>query len=189
MEKIIHLKTVRFCMIVSSLKITWEMLADMSSEFVSSACPHDCPSTCALEVERLDDHTIGKVRGAADAQAADSRIVPATDEDWDTEYLDSIISVKVVDGVEDAIDHIERHGTNHTDSIITGNAEAAETFVKKVDSAIVLVNASTQFADGGEFGMGAEIGISTGKLHARGPVGVDQLTTFKYVVRGTGQTR
>ncbi len=130
-----------------------------------------------------------EVRGDADAQAADSRIVPATDEDWDTEYLDSIISVKVVDGVEDAIDHIECHGTNHTDSIITGNAEAAETFVKMVDSAIVLINASTQFADGGEFGMGAEIGISTGKLHARGPVGVEQLTSMKYVVRGEGQCR
>ena len=130
-----------------------------------------------------------EVRGDADAQAADSRIVPATDEDWDTEYLDSIISVKVVDGVEDAIDHIERHGTNHTDCISTGNAEAAETFVKKVDSAIVLINASTQFADGGEFGMGAEIGISTGKLHARGPVGVEQLTSMKYVVRGEGQCR
>ena len=130
-----------------------------------------------------------EVRGDADAQAADSRIIPATDEDWDTEYLDSIISVKVVDGVEDAIDHIERHGTNHTDCIITGNAEAAETFVKKVDSAIVLVNASTQFADGGEFGMGAEIGISTDKLHARGPVGVEQLTSYKYVVRGSGQVR
>ncbi|MCH8236771.1 MAG: glutamate-5-semialdehyde dehydrogenase, partial [Proteobacteria bacterium] len=130
-----------------------------------------------------------EVRGDADAQAADSRIVPATDEDWDTEYLDSIISVKVVDGIEDAIDHIERHGTNHTDCIITGNAEAAETFVKKVDSAIVLINASTQFADGGEFGMGAEIGISTGKLHARGPVGVEQLTSMKYVVRGEGQCR
>ncbi len=130
-----------------------------------------------------------EVRGDAQSQAADSRITPASEEDWDTEYLDSIIAVKVVDGVEDAIDHIERHGTNHTDSIITGNAEAAETFVKKVDSAIVLINASTHFADGGEFGMGAEIGISTGKLHARGPVGVEQLTSMKYVVRGEGQCR
>ncbi len=130
-----------------------------------------------------------EVRGDDEARAADDRIIPATDEDWVTEYLDSIISVKVVDGVEDAIDHIGRYGSQHTDCIITGNAEAAETFVSKVDSAIVLVNASTQFADGGEFGMGAEIGISTGKLHARGPVGVEQLTSMKYVVRGEGQTR
>ena len=118
-----------------------------------------------------------EVRGDAEAKAADDRIVPATDEDWDTEYLDSIIAVKVVDGVGDAIDHITRHGSDHTDCIITGDEEAAETFVREVDSAIVLVNASTQFADGGEFGMGAEIGISTGKLHARGPVGVEQLTS------------
>ncbi len=97
--------------------------------------------------------------------------------------------MKVVDGVEDAIDHITRHGSDHTDCIITGDEEAAETFIREVDSAIVLVNASTQFADGGEFGMGAEIGISTGKLHARGPVGVEQLTSSKYVVRGEGQTR
>jgi len=130
-----------------------------------------------------------EIRGDADARSADPRIVPATEEDWDTEYLDSIIAVKVVDGVEDAIDFIGRHGSQHTDSIITGNAETAETFVNKVDSAIVLVNASTQFADGGEFGMGAEIGISTGKLHARGPVGVEQLTSMKYVVRGEGQCR
>jgi glutamate-5-semialdehyde dehydrogenase len=113
----------------------------------------------------------------------------ATEEDWKTEYLDAIIAVKTVNGVEDAIDHIERHGSHHTDSIITEDASAAERFLNALDSAIVLWNASTQFADGGEFGMGAEIGIGTGKLHARGPVGVEQLTTFKYVVRGTGQTR
>ena len=130
-----------------------------------------------------------EVRGDTEAKAADDRIVPATDEDWDTEYLDSIIAVKVVDGVGDAIDHITRHGSDHTDCIITGDEEAAERFVREVDSAIVLVNASTQFADGGEFGMGAEIGISTGKLHARGPVGVEQLTSSKYVVRGEGQIR
>jgi len=130
-----------------------------------------------------------EVRGDADAQAADDRVKPATEEDWDTEYLNSIISVKVVDGLDDAIAHIGRHGSDHTDCIITENAAAADEFVQKVDSAIVLVNASTQFADGGEFGMGAEIGISTGKLHARGPVGVEQLTSSKYVVRGTGQTR
>ena len=130
-----------------------------------------------------------EVRGDEAAQVVDSRINPATEADWDTEYLDSIIAVKVVDGIDDAIGHITLHGSDHTDCIITGNAEAAETFINKVDSAIVLVNASTQFADGGEFGMGAEIGISTGKLHARGPVGVEQLTTSKYVVRGEGQTR
>ena len=130
-----------------------------------------------------------EVRGDAEARAVDDRVRPATDEDWDTEYLDSIIAVKVVDGIKDAIRHIGRHGSDHTDCIITENAQAAEEFVNKVDSAIVLINASTQFADGGEFGMGAEIGISTGKLHARGPVGVEQLTSSKYVVRGTGQTR
>ena len=114
---------------------------------------------------------------------------PATEEDWKTEYLDAIIAVKTVNGVEDAISHIETHGSHHTDSIITDDAAAAEKFLGALDSAIVLWNASTQFADGGEFGMGAEIGIGTGKLHARGPVGVEQLTTFKYVVRGNGQIR
>ena len=130
-----------------------------------------------------------EVRGDAEARAVDDRVRPATDEDWDTEYLDSIIAVKVVDGLRDAISHIGRHGSDHTDCIITESETAADTFVREVDSAIVLVNASTQFADGGEFGMGAEIGISTGKLHARGPVGVEQLTSSKYVVRGRGQTR
>ena len=130
-----------------------------------------------------------EVRGDAESQAADQRIIPASDEEWDTEYLDSIISVRGVDGGEEAIEHIDKHGSQHTDCIITANKEAADTFVKKVDSAIVLVNASTQFADGGEFGMGAEIGISTGKLHARGPVGVEQLTSSKYIVRGDGQIR
>jgi glutamate-5-semialdehyde dehydrogenase len=114
---------------------------------------------------------------------------PATEEDWRTEYLDAIISVKSVDGIEDAIRHIETYGSHHTEAIVTDDARAAERFLSALDSAIVLWNASTQFADGGEFGMGAEIGIGTGKLHARGPVGVEQLTTFKYVVRGTGQTR
>ncbi|MDA0998362.1 MAG: glutamate-5-semialdehyde dehydrogenase [Proteobacteria bacterium] len=130
-----------------------------------------------------------EVRGEADSRALDARIVPATDADWDTEYLDSIIAVKQVDGVDDAIAFIRQHGSDHTDAIITDDAAAAERFVNRVDSAIVLINASTQFADGGEFGMGAEIGISTGKLHARGPVGVEQLTSMKYVVRGTGQVR
>jgi glutamate-5-semialdehyde dehydrogenase len=114
---------------------------------------------------------------------------PASEEDWKTEYLDAIIAVRVVDGLEEAIRHIEHYGSHHTDSIVTEDARAAEAFMNSVDSAIVLWNASTQFADGGEFGMGAEIGIGTGKMHARGPVGAEQLTTFKYVVRGNGQTR
>lgn len=114
---------------------------------------------------------------------------PASEEDWRTEYLDAIISVKMVDGVEDAIAHIEKYGSHHTEAIITEDRLAAERFLDGIDSAIVIWNASTQFADGGEFGMGAEIGIGTGKLHARGPVGVEQLCTFKYVVRGNGQTR
>jgi glutamate-5-semialdehyde dehydrogenase len=113
----------------------------------------------------------------------------ASEADWSTEYLDAIISAKIVDGVDDAIRHIERYGSNHTECIITENQTTAEHFLAALDSAILLWNASTQFADGGEFGMGAEIGIGTGKLHARGPVGVEQLTTFKYVVRGTGQVR
>jgi glutamate-5-semialdehyde dehydrogenase len=130
-----------------------------------------------------------EVRGDRDTQAADPRVKPATVEDWATEYLDAIIAVKVVDGVDDAISHVERYGSHHTDAIVTADAAAAEKFLARVDSAIVLHNASTQFADGGEFGFGAEIGIATGRLHARGPVGVEQLTTFKYRVRGTGQTR
>ncbi|MCH7956919.1 MAG: glutamate-5-semialdehyde dehydrogenase [Proteobacteria bacterium] len=130
-----------------------------------------------------------EVRGDAATCALDERVVPATDADWKTEYLDAIISVAVVDGVDAAVAHIARHGSQHTESIITEDAETAEDFLNRVDSAIVMVNASTQYADGGEFGMGAEIGISTGKLHARGPVGVEQLTSFKYMVRGTGQCR
>src|SRR5262249_16412852 len=113
----------------------------------------------------------------------------AGEEDWSREYLDSSIAAKVVDGVDDAVRHIETYGSKHTDSIVTEDVAAAERFLKRLDSAIVLWNASTQFADGAEFGMGAEIGIGTGKLHARGPVGVEQLTTFKYVVRGNGKTR
>ena len=130
-----------------------------------------------------------EVRGDKATLAVDNRVKPATEEDWGTEYLDAIIAVKVVDNVEAAIDHIERHGSHHTDAIITEDQTTAEKFLREVDSAIVLHNASTQFADGGEFGFGAEIGIATGRLHARGPVGVDQLTTFKYRIHGNGQTR
>jgi glutamate-5-semialdehyde dehydrogenase len=130
-----------------------------------------------------------EVRGDAAVQATDSRVKPAREEDWSTEYLDAIIAVKIVDGVEGAIDHITRYGSQHTDAIVTDDHDAAEKFLREVDSAIVLHNASTQFADGGEFGFGAEIGIATGKLHARGPVGVEQLCTFNYRIRGTGQIR
>src|SRR5690606_7013772 len=113
----------------------------------------------------------------------------ATEVDWTTEYLAPILSVRVVDGVDGAVDHIRRYGSGHTEAIVTTDEKAAERFANGVDSAIVLINASTQFADGGEFGFGGEIGISTSKLHARGPVGAEQLTTYKYVVRGEGQTR
>jgi len=130
-----------------------------------------------------------EVRGDEGARTIDSRIVPATEADWSTEYLEPIIAVKLVDGVDDAVAFINHHGSHHTDSIIAEDGEAAERFLNRVDSSIVMHNASTQFADGGEFGMGAEIGISTGRLHARGPVGAEQLTTYKYVVRGSGQTR
>jgi glutamate-5-semialdehyde dehydrogenase len=130
-----------------------------------------------------------EVRGDVATQAADARVKPATEEDWSTEYLDAIIAAKVVDGVDEAIDHIEHYGSSHTDSIVTDDAETAQRFLDEVDSAIVLHNASTQFADGGEFGFGGEIGIATGKFHARGPVGAEQLTSFKYRVLGSGQTR
>jgi glutamate-5-semialdehyde dehydrogenase len=130
-----------------------------------------------------------EIRGDEAVRAVFAAAKPATEEDWHTEYLDAIIAVRVVDGLEAAIQHIEHYGSHHTDSILTDDEKAAEIFLNALDSAIVLWNASTQFADGGEFGMGAEIGIGTGKLHARGPVGVEQLTTFKYVVRGAGQVR
>ncbi|MBT07695.1 MAG: glutamate-5-semialdehyde dehydrogenase [Rhodospirillaceae bacterium] len=130
-----------------------------------------------------------EVRGDALTQLLDDRVLAATVEDWDTEYLAPIISIKVVGGLQDAIQHIGKHGSHHTDSIITEDPGSAEEFMNRVDSGIVLHNASTQFADGGEFGMGAEIGISTGKLHARGPVGVEQLTSYKYLVHGEGQVR
>jgi glutamate-5-semialdehyde dehydrogenase len=130
-----------------------------------------------------------EVRGDETLQKVDVRIKPAAEDDWYTEYLDTIIAAKVVDGVEDAAAHIEKYGSAHTESIVTANQITADRFLSAVDSAIVLHNASTQFADGGEFGMGAEIGISTDKFHARGPVGVEQLTSYKYVVRGSGQVR
>lgn len=130
-----------------------------------------------------------EVRGDDAVQRADHRVKPASEPDWDTEYLDAVISAKIVDGIDDALAHIAQHGSHHTDAIVTADAAAAQRFLDEVDSAIVLHNASTQFADGGEFGFGAEIGIATGKFHARGPVGAEQLTTFKYRVHGTGQTR
>jgi glutamate-5-semialdehyde dehydrogenase len=130
-----------------------------------------------------------EIRGDDRVTAIINKATAATEDDWSTEYLDAVVSIRVVEGIEQAIDHIRRYGSGHTESIVTGDTEAAEQFFREVDSAIVLQNASTQFADGGEFGMGAEIGIATGRIHARGPVGADQLTSYKYVVRGSGQVR
>ena len=130
-----------------------------------------------------------QLRGDQDVCKQVESATPAADEDWSTEYLGSILSVKIVDGVDAAIEHVQKYSSSHTEAIVTENAEAAERFLNEIDSAILLHNASTQFADGGEFGMGAEIGIATGKMHARGPIGVEQLTSFKYRVRGTGQIR
>jgi glutamate-5-semialdehyde dehydrogenase len=130
-----------------------------------------------------------EIRGDDAAQSADARVLPAADSDWGKEFLDAIAAVRVVDGLDDALAHIRRFGSAHTDAIVTDDTAAAERFLRELDSAIVMHNASTQFADGGEFGMGAEIGIATGKIHARGPVGAAELTSYNYVVRGTGQTR
>ncbi len=130
-----------------------------------------------------------EIRGDETVCRLEPRAVPATPQDWDTEYLDAILSVKVVDGLDSAIEHIEAHGSHPTEAIVTGDTAAAEAFLERIDAAIVLHNASTQYADGAEFGMGAEIGISTGRLHARGPVGAEQLTSYKYLVRGAGQAR
>ncbi|HUC49385.1 MAG TPA: glutamate-5-semialdehyde dehydrogenase [Xanthobacteraceae bacterium] len=130
-----------------------------------------------------------EIRGDEAVLAVDPRVKPASEADWSTEYLDAVLTAGVVDGVDAAIAHIERYGSHHTDAIVTEDKKAADKFLREVDSAIVLHNASTQFADGGEFGFGAEIGIATGRMHARGPVGVEQLTSFKYRIRGTGQTR
>ena len=163
--------------------------------------PGICGATETLLVDRavaaefvpliLDDLAAAgcEVRGDAESLQLDKRIVPASEEDWDTEYLDAILALRIVGDLNEAIRHIRQHSSHHTEAILTENAVAAESFVQSLDSAILMINASTQFADGGEFGMGAEIGISTGKLHARGPVGVEQLTSFKYIVRGAGQCR
>jgi glutamate-5-semialdehyde dehydrogenase len=145
------------------------------------------PASVAVVQALLDKDC--EVRGDSRAAALDPRVLPATAQDWDTEYLDAILSVAVVDGLESAIAHIARHSSHHTDAILTADETAAEEFLNRVDSAIVMVNASTQFADGGEFGLGAEIGIATGRLHARGPVALEGLTTYKWQVRGKGQTR
>jgi len=130
-----------------------------------------------------------EVRGDVGAQSSDERVRAAAESDWGQEFLDAIVAIRVVDGLDEALAHIRRYGSAHTDAIVTDDAAAAERFLNELDSAIVMHNASTQFADGGEFGFGAEIGIATGKFHARGPVGAEQLTSFKYRVHGTGQTR
>ncbi|MEB3414754.1 glutamate-5-semialdehyde dehydrogenase [Alteriqipengyuania sp. WL0013] len=159
-----------------------------------------CGATESIVVDRaIADKVIPKIadvmggdcelRGDADAVAIDDRLKPASEEDWNTEYLDPIASVKIVDGLDEAIAWVEDHSSHHTDAILTEDQAAADSFMTAIDSAVVMHNASTQFSDGGEFGMGAEIGIATGKMHARGPVGLEQLTSFKYLVHGTGQTR
>ena len=163
--------------------------------------PGICGATETLLVDRsvaadllpsiIDELVVAgcEVRGDPATRAIDNRVQPVSAQDWDTEYLDAILSVRVVRDINEAIAHIRTHSSQHTEAIVTEDAAAAELFLRSIDSAIVMLNASTQFADGGEFGMGAEIGIATGKLHARGPVGIEQLTSFKYIVRGSGQCR
>ncbi len=159
---------------------TETLLVDRAA--VESHLPDVLKALASAGCEIRGDETVQDLDIGTDVKAAEA-------QDWDTEYLDSIISVKVVDGLDDAVDHINHHGSHHTEAIITEDETAAQSFLNRVDAAIVIHNASTQYADGGEFGMGAEIGISTGKLHARGPVGADQLTSYKYLVRGKGQVR
>ena len=148
-----------------------------------------CVSTHLEPIVRAFIEQGCEIRGDITTQKIDSRVIPATEEDWNTEYLDSILSIKICTNIQEAIDHIAHYGSGHTEAIVTEDKEVAEFFLHHVDSAIVMHNLSTQFADGGEFGMGAEIGIATGRFHARGPVGLEQLTSFKYQIRGTGQTR
>ena len=177
---------------------------DMARDIVINAKmrrPGICGATETLLLDRHGTQTLllpivtalldagCEVRGDETVGLVDQRIIPVKIVDWSTEYLDAVISIKCVNGVNGAIDHIQQYGSNHTDSIISEDPVATATFLNEVDSAIVMHNASTQFADGGEFGMGAEIGIATGRMHARGPIGLEQLTTFKYVVLGTGQVR
>ena len=177
---------------------------DMAREIVVNAKmrrPGICGATETLLIDRaIAQQTLPgiidalaalgcELRGDEATQAIDDRVEQATEDDWRTEYLEPILSIRQVDGMDGAIDHINTYSSHHTDAIVTNDAAKAERFLNTIDSAIVMHNASTQFADGGEFGMGAEIGISTGRLHARGPVGVEQLTTFKYAVRGAGQVR
>jgi glutamate-5-semialdehyde dehydrogenase len=185
-----HLEGVNHVYVDASAKL------DMAKSIVLNAKMRRtgvCGAAETLLVDRAGAATklkpLVEMRGDDAVQKIDARVKPATDDDWDTEYLDAVIAARVVDGVDAAIAHIQTHGSRHTDAIVAEDARAADKFLSEVDSAIVLHNASTQFADGGEFGFGAEIGIATGKFHARGPVGAEQLTTFKYRVHGTGQTR
>ncbi|MBA4052023.1 MAG: glutamate-5-semialdehyde dehydrogenase, partial [Erythrobacter sp.] len=155
----------------------------METLLIDAAYPAPAPLLAALIAAGCE------VRGDQRVAALDPRVIPANANDWDTEYLDAILSVAMVDGIDAALAHIARHSSDHTDAIVTADEAVAERFLDEVDSAIVMHNASTQFADGGEFGLGAEIGIATGRLHARGPVALEGLTTYKWQVRGSGQTR
>ena len=160
------------CGAVETILINEKISPSFVPKLVASLFDAECEIRCCKETVGFDD-----------------RAMLASEEDWSTEYLAPIVSVKSVSGIDEAIAHIEKYGTGHTESIISENKETQSIFTHSIDSAIVMINASTQFADGGEFGLGGEIGIATGKFHARGPVGVDQLTSFKYIVTGNGQTR